>query len=149
MRRRNFSLIAIVGVLALAVAGSGIATATQSGSSGAGAVAAKKKKKKKKKRKKIKKAASTITASVYTSAAASYLGVSGIISGPESCGILRSLQLVNVSTGAVLATTETSDSNVSFSFAADPKPPAGTQVQVVGLEKKTCLRSLSNIVVSP
>jgi hypothetical protein len=144
MRRRNFSLIAIVGVLAMAVAGSGIATATQSGSSGADAVAAKKKKKKK------KKAAVTITASITAfPPTADSTGVSGLLdSKSSSCTLNRAVQVVRVADGVVLATERTDGTNRSFSFFVQPKQPAGTQLQVKTASSKTCKPGASAILTA-
>ena len=71
------------------------------------------------------------------------------MSGSDSCTSRRTVQLINLASGAVIATSETGEFNVSFSLLADPEPLAGTQVQVAGVETNTCLRSLSNIMVNP
>ena len=46
------------------------------------------------------------------------------------------MQLVNLASGAVIATARPVTSTVSFSLLADPEPPVGTQVQVVGVETR-------------
>jgi hypothetical protein len=155
--KRRLGIIGLVGVLALAVTTGGIATATPS-SSPAEAVAAKKKCKKGKKgaasakkkgckKKKFKKQVSTITAEISSNPLATFITVDGLVSGSDSCTSRRTVQLVNLASGAVIATSETGDFNVSFTLLADPKPAPGTQVQVAGVETRSCLRSLSNIMV--
>jgi hypothetical protein len=158
--RKRLGSIGLVGALCVAVTAGGIATASPS-SSPAEAVAAKKKCKKGKKgaasakkkgckkKKKSGKQVSTITAEITSNPAATFITVSGLVSGSDSCTSRRTVQLINLASGAVIATSETGDFNVSFSLLADPEPPAGTQVQVAGVETNSCQRSLSNIMVNP
>lgn len=138
---KRLGIIGLVGVPALAVGASGIAAATPSSSRGGSCRG--------QEEEEVQQGREHVTASVTSLAEANFIGVSGLVSGPEVCRVLRRLQLVNVSSGAVLATTETGDFNSSFSLLAEPKPPVGTQLQVVGVETRGCLRTLSNIMTTP
>jgi hypothetical protein len=157
--RKRLGIIGLMGVLCVAGTAGGISNASST-SSQAEAVAAKKKCKKGKKgaasakkkgckKKKAGKQVSTITAEITSNPAATFITVSGLVSGSDSCTSRRTVQLINLASGTVIATSETGDFNVSFSLLADPEPPAGTQVQVAGVETNSCLRSLSNIMVNP
>ena len=66
----------------------------------------------------------------------------------QGCQFERPLQVVRVADGAVVATGRTGDPNISFSIAVQPKQAAGTQLQVVAPQTKSCKAGTSGVLTA-